>query len=109
MNSANLVLVGNIDDYKDNSGNTIITGNVKNIGTQRADFSKVTFTIKKNWNGDIKMMTSFVQGTYHTFESGITANSSILPGASASFELIIPSSLGPFIGYSYEIEWEEYQ
>ena len=109
MNSANLVLVGNIDEKKDNSGNTIITGNVKNIGTQRADFSKVTFTIKKNWNGDIKMMTSFVQGTYHTFESGITANSSILPGASASFELIIPASLGPFIGYSYEIEWEEYQ
>ena len=27
----------------------------------------------------------------------------------ASFELIIPASFGPFIGYSYDIEWDEYQ
>ena len=54
-------------------------------------------------------MTSFVQGTYHTFESGITANSSVLPGAAASFELIIPASFGPFIGWSYDLEWDEYQ
>jgi len=109
MNSANLVLVGNIDEGKDNSGNTIISGNVKNIGTQRADFAKVTFVVKKNWNGDTKIMTSFIQGTYHTFESGVTANSSVLPGSSASFELIIPSSFGPYIGYSYDIEWDEYK
>jgi hypothetical protein len=109
MNTANLVLVGNIDELKDRSGNTILSGNVKNIGTERADFAKVTFTIKKNWNGDTKTMTSFAQGTYHTFESGVTANSSILPGASASFELIISASFGPFIGYSYDIEWDEYQ
>tara|TARA_B100001029_G_C15047537_1_gene448227 strand:+ start:992 stop:1849 length:858 start_codon:yes stop_codon:yes gene_type:complete len=109
MNSANLVLIGNIDEVKDNSGNTILSGDIKNIGIQRADFAKVTFTIKKNWNGDTKTMTAFAQGTYHTFESGITANSSVLAGASASFELIIPSSFGPFIGYSYNIEWDEYQ
>ena len=108
-NSANLVLVGNIDEIKDNSGNTILSGDLKNIGMQRADFAKVNFVVKKNWNGDTKTMTSFVQGTYHTFESGITANSSVLPGASASFELIIPAAFGPFIGYSYDIEWDEYQ
>lgn len=108
-NSANLVLVGNIDEIKDNSGNTILSGDLKNIGMQRADFAKVNFVVKKNWNGDTKTMTSFVQGTYHTFESGITANSSVLPGASASFELIIPATFGPFIGYSYDIEWDEYQ
>tara|TARA_S200000501_G_scaffold373363_1_gene420304 strand:- start:2270 stop:3127 length:858 start_codon:yes stop_codon:yes gene_type:complete len=108
-NSANLVLVGNIDEIKDNSGNTILSGDIKNIGTERADFVKVTFNIKKNWNGDTKTMTAFAQGTYYTFESGVTANSSVLPGASASFELIIPSSFGPFIGYSYDIEWDEYQ
>jgi hypothetical protein len=108
-NSANLVLVGNIDEIKDNSGNTILSGDLKNIGMQRADFAKVNFVVKKNWNGDTKTMTSFVQGTYHTFESGITATSSVLPGASASFELIIPAAFGPFIGYSYDIEWDEYQ
>ena len=109
MNSANLVLVGNIDEVRDKSGNTILSGEVKNIGTQRADFAKVNFTIKKNWNGDTKTMTAFLQGTYHTFESGVTANSSVLPGATSSFELIIPNSVGPYIGYSYNIEWDEYQ
>lgn len=109
MNSANLVLIGNIDEYRDKSGNTILSGEVKNIGTKRADFAKVNFTIKKNWNGDTKTMTAFLQGTYHTFESGVTANSSVLPGATSSFELIIPTSIGPYIGYSYDIEWDEYQ
>lgn len=109
MNSANLVLIGNIDEHRDKSGNTILSGEVKNIGTKRADFAKVNFTIKKNWNGDTKTMTAFLQGTYHTFESGVTANSSVLPGATSSFELIIPTSIGPYIGYSYDIEWDEYQ
>ena len=54
-------------------------------------------------------MTAFLQGTYHTFESGVTANSSVLPGSTSSFELIIPTSIGPYIGYSYDIEWDEYQ
>ena len=43
------------------------------------------------------------------FGGGITANSSVLPGAAASFELIIPASFGPFIGYSYDIDWDEYK
>lgn len=108
--SANCVLVGDIKERKDRSGNTIFSGEVKNIGTRRADFVKVNFIFRKNWSGDTKTKTAFVEGTYFTFEdSGITTNNTLLPGASGNFELIIPKSFGTFIGYSYTIEWEQYQ
>ncbi len=106
----NCVLVGNIGERKDRSGNTIFSGEVKNIGARRADFVKVNFVFRKNWSGDTKTRTVFVEGTYFTFEeSGITSNNSLLPGASGKFELIIPKDFGSFIGYSYTIEWEQYQ
>ncbi|MCK4640272.1 MAG: hypothetical protein KAU06_02940 [Candidatus Marinimicrobia bacterium] len=106
----NCVLLGNIKERKDRSGNTVFSGEVKNIGARRADFVKVNFVFRKNWSGDTKTRTAFVEGTYFTFEdSGITTNNSLLPGASGNFELIIPKSFGTFIGYSYTIEWEQYQ
>lgn len=106
----NCVLVGNINERKDRSGNTIFSGEVKNIGARRADFVKVNFIFRKNWSGDTKTRTAFVEGSYYTFEdSGITTNNSLLPGASGKFELIIPKDFGSFIGYSYTIEWEQYQ
>ncbi|MGC9363961.1 MAG: hypothetical protein ACP5FZ_05250 [Fidelibacterota bacterium] len=106
----NCVLVGNISEQKDRSGNTIFSGEVKNIGARRADFVKVNFIFRKNWSGDTKTRTAFVEGSYYTFEdSGITTNNSLLPGATGKFELIIPKDFGSFIGYSYTIEWEQYQ
>ena len=106
----NCVLVGNISERKDRSGNTIFSGEVKNIGARRADFVKVNFVFRKNWSGDTKTRTAFVEGTYFTFEdSGITTNNSLLPGATGKFELIIPKNFGSFIGYSYTIEWEQYK
>lgn len=106
----NCVLVGNINERKDRSGNTIFNGEVKNIGARRADFVKVNFIFRKNWSGDTKTRTAFVEGTYFTFEdSGITTNNSLLPGATGKFELIIPKDFGSFIGYSYTIEWEQYK
>jgi len=106
----NCVLVGNINERKDPSGNTIFSGEVKNIGARRADFVKVNFIFRKNWSGDTKTRTAFIEGTYFTFEdSGITTNNSLLPGATGKFELIIPKNFGSFIGYSYTIEWEQYK
>tara|TARA_B100000315_G_scaffold260939_1_gene328097 strand:- start:34830 stop:35984 length:1155 start_codon:yes stop_codon:yes gene_type:complete len=107
--AANVVLVGNISETKDRSNNISLSGQLKNIGGNRADFVKMNFVFRKNWSGETKTLTSFVRGAYHTFESGITTDSSLLPGASGSFELVIPADFGPFIGYSYVIDWEEYE
>lgn len=107
--SANVVLVGNISEQKDRSENVTFSGQVKNIGGRRADFVKVNFVFRKNWSGETQTLTTFVSGTYHTFDSGIVTDSSLLPGATGNFELVVPSSFGPFIGYSYTIDWEEYE
>ena len=44
--SPHLVLVGDILEEKDDSGNTVLTGEVKNVGNQRADFAKIFFTFR---------------------------------------------------------------
>ncbi len=104
----NIVLVGTITESKDRTGNLRLLGKVKNIGGRRADFVKVNFVFRQDWSGNTKALTSFVKGSFHTFESGITSDASLLPGASADVELYVAKSFGTFIGYSYTIDWEDY-
>jgi len=106
--TAQLILMGTIKEKRDKSGNTILSGEIKNVGAQRADFAKINVTFRKNWHGDTEMLTAFTRGTYYTFKTGITSDSSILPGAIAEFELVVPKSTGAFIGYSYILDWEQY-
>ena len=106
--SAQLVLVGDISEEKDASGNTVLTGEVKNIGNKRADFAKIIFIFRMNWFGETKSLTTFINGVTNTFNSGLSSDNSILPHAVGNFELIIPKSFGIFIGYKYEIDWSQY-
>ena len=107
--SANCVLMGNISEKKDAQGNIVFNGEIKNIGGRRADFVKVDFVFRKNWSGETKTLTTFIRGGYHTFDSGITTDATLLPGATGAFELYVPHDFGSFIGYSYVIDWEEYE
>ncbi|MCH8010378.1 MAG: hypothetical protein IIA61_00255 [Candidatus Marinimicrobia bacterium] len=107
--SANIVLVGNVSETKDRSNNITFSGEVKNIGGRRSDFVKMNFVFRKNWSGETKTITTFIRGAYHTFDTGITTDSSLLPGATGTFEMVIPADFGTFIGYSYTIDWEEYE
>jgi hypothetical protein len=107
--SANCVLVGNISEKKDGQGNIIFEGEIKNIGGRRSDFVKVDFVFRKNWSGETKTLTTFVKGSYNTFDTGIVSDASLLPGAVGKFDLYVPQEFGAFIGYSYVIDWEEYQ
>ena len=107
--SAHLVLVGDIIEEKDGSGNAVLSGEIKNVGNKRADFSKIIFTFRTNWQGDSKTLTAFINGITNTFETGISSDNSILPHAVGNFEMVIPKSFGSFIGYSYEIDWSQYE
>ena len=107
--SAHLVLVGDITEEKDGSGNTVLSGEIKNVGNKRADFSKIIFTFRTNWQGDSKTLTAFINGITNTFETGISSDNSILPHAVGNFEMLIPKSFGSFIGYSYDIDWSQYE
>ena len=102
--SANCVLMGNISEKKDAQGNVVFNGEIKNIGGRRSDFVKVDFVFRKNWSGETKTLTTFVRGGYHTFDSGITTDATLLPGATGAFELYVPHDFGSFIGYSYVID-----
>ena len=84
-------------------------GEIKNIGGRRSDFVKVDFVFRKNWSGETKTLTTFVKGSYNTFDTGIVSDASLLPGAVGKFDLYVPHDFGGFIGYSYIIDWEEYQ
>ena len=106
--SAHLVLVGDITEEKDGSGNTVLSGEIKNVGNKRADFSKIIFTFRTNWHGDSKTLTAFINGITNTFETGISSDNSILPHAVGNFQMVIPRSFGTFIGYSYVIDWSQY-
>ena len=107
--SAHLVLVGDITEEKDGSGNTVLSGEIKNVGNKRADFSKIIFTFRTNWQGDSKTLTAFINGITNTFETGISSDNSILPHAVGNFEMVIPKSFGSFIVYSYDIDWSQYE
>ena len=107
--SANCVLMGNITEKKDSQGNIVFNGEIKNIGGRRSDFVKMDFVFRKNWSGETRTLTTFIQGSYNTFDSGIVSDASLLPGALGKFELYVPQDFGSFIGYSYVIDWEEYQ
>ena len=88
--AANIVLVGNIAEKKDRSNNVALAGQVKNVGGNRADFVKVNFVLRKNWSGETRTLTTFVAGSYYTFDSGITTDSSLLPGLQAILNLSFP-------------------
>ena len=96
-------------EKKDTQGNVVFNGEIKNIGGRRADFVKMDFVFRKNWSGETRTLTTFIQGSYNTFDSGIVSDASLLPGALGKFELYVPQDFGSFIGYSYVIDWEEYQ
>ena len=106
--SAQLVLVGDITEGRDTSGNTVLAGEVKNVGNKRADFAKIIFIFRISWQGETKTLTTFINGVTNTFNTGIASDNSVLPHAVANFELIIPKSFGIFIGYKYDLDWSQY-
>jgi hypothetical protein len=110
QSSASVILMGEINESSDKSGNTILTGALKNVGTERADLVRIDFILRKNFQGDIERLTAYATGSSHIFkDSGIISNSSVMPGAIGNFKLIIPNSTGNFIGYSYELYWDQYE
>jgi len=106
---ANLVVLGSIYEKSDENGNTTLSGEIKNIGNQRADFAKINFLFRMNWAGDTKPMTAFVKGAIQDLGDGIISDASIDPESIATFELFVPKGFGQFISYSYSLDWEQYE
>ena len=58
---ANAIMLGDITEDVDFRGNRTLRGDIKNIGEARADFVKVNFVFRMNWQGSTKSLTAFVQ------------------------------------------------
>ena len=89
--------------------NTILSGEIKNIGRARSDFAKINFLFRMNWRGDTKPLTCFAKGSIQDLGNGVVSDASIAPESIGSFELFIQKSFGDFISYSYALDWEEYE
>ena len=107
--TANLIVLGSIYEKTDENGNTILSGEIKNIGKKRADFSKINFLFRMNWRGETKPLTSFAKGSIQDLGNGVISDASIEPESIGNFELFIPKSFGEFISYSYSLDWEQYE
>ncbi len=105
---AHCVIVGKIDKISDRLNNTRFRGTIKNDGGVRADFVRVVFTIRTDWSGSTKDFTAFVKGSVCNFENGIVSDASLEPGDSGVFEVFIPQDFATHLGYTYKIEWENY-
>jgi hypothetical protein len=110
-NSAQVMLLGDFMESKDANNNTILSGEVKNVGSKRADFAKVTFTIyrDKSHNSSKKEYTTFISGSTVNFDMDTASHSSLYSNETGNFSVVIPSDFGPFFSYSYSIDWEEYE
>ena len=109
---AEVVLLGNIATSFDEKGNTVLKGQVKNVGGKRADFVKLNMTLYRDWSEQLppKTLTVFVDGTTFYFDSDSTkmSNSSVEPKAIADFSLVIPESFGTLMSWKYNIDFEQY-
>ena len=110
LNLAEVALLGEFQETLDENKNTILSGQVQNIGKKRADFIKVNFTIYKDrkYNQPPQEYTVFIEGSIQKFENNIVSNSSLGPNETGEFMLVVPNDFGPFISYSYNIDWEQY-
>ena len=107
--TANLIILGSIYEKTDENGNTILSGEIKNIGKKRADFAKIHFLFRMNWRGETKPLTCFAKGSIQDLGNGVVSDASIEPESIGNFELFIPKSFGDFISYSYALDWEQYE
>ena len=107
---AEIILFGEFSENQDTNNNTILSGEVKNVGGKQADFIKINFTIYKDRasTDKPKEYTVFIEGSTQMFDSDIISHSRLKPREIGSFKLVIPSDFGSFISYSYSIDWEQY-
>jgi len=109
---ANIVLANNINTTLDEIGNTVLSGQLQNIGGKRADFVKIHMTLYRDWSQTLepKTFTIFATGTTHYFDEDSTkiSDSSIDPKALANFSLTIPRNFGNVISWTYDIDFEAY-
>lgn len=96
-----------VDVYTDREE---IIGSLKNIGTKRADFVRIIASL---WSPTTKLLykdSVFVSGQNTKYYTGIKSVTSLEPGSTSEFKIIIPVDSKNKVSYrTYEVKWESYK
>ena len=87
-----------------------IVGTVKNVGTKRADFVRIIASL---WSPTTQLLykdSVFVSGQNTKYYTGIKSVTSLEPGSTSEFKIIIPVDSNDKVSYrTYEVRWESYK
>ena len=96
-----------VDIYTDREE---IIGSLKNIGTKRADFVRIIASL---WSPTTQLLykdSVFVSGQNTKYYTGIKSVTSLEPGSTSEFKIIIPVDSNDKVSYrTYEVRWESYK
>jgi len=93
--TADCVIVGNITETEDYSGDIKFLGEIKNQGDAKALFVKITFTLKNASGGVIDTELTYISST------------DLDPGQTSSFECYTNVKRTDVSSWTYEIDWDE--
>ena len=86
----------------------IVTGVVKNTGQKRAEFVRVIANLWTSTTSSAGQDSAFVTGQRIKYETGIITDTSLEPGATASFRVIVPIKPGNPVTYRTQtVHWTE--
>ena len=88
----------------------IVTGVVKNTGQKRADFVRVIANMWTSTTSSAGQDSAFVTGQRIKYETGIITDTSLEPGETAPFRVIVPIKPGNPVTYRTQtVHWTETQ
>jgi len=93
--TADCVIVGNITETEDFSGDIKFLGEIKNQGEAKALFVNITFTLKDSSGNVIDTDFTYVSST------------DLDPGQTSSFECYTNTKRTDVSSWTYEIDWDE--
>ncbi|MBL7075558.1 hypothetical protein ISS37_10015 [candidate division KSB1 bacterium] len=108
--AAKCILLGKILARRDpDTGKRVLVGKIKNKGSRRADFVQIKFNFLNAKAETVGIDSAYVDGTRHTFRSGVITDTCIRPNEYDDFKCFISQNKYPGeSNYFYTIKWKEY-
>lgn len=87
----------------------VFSGKIQNEGVRRADFPRIAFYLYDENTELVAADSTFIQGNYHMYKSGVQTDATIDPGQTFDFKCTVAVPEGSAVSYYIkEITWEEF-
>jgi hypothetical protein len=104
---AEINLHGSLIKREDTFGELEIIGELKNIGSLLAYFVKFVPTVKNSVGQVIDVGFTYINGVTVELDSGITTDTGLYPGQTASFKVYTLADYSSVDNVTYKINWDE--